>query len=205
MPSYYTKQDVVCSDRSKCEATWQFLFLPSDETRRLGTSRYGLLQYFLDLRLEEFLPNMNMHTAGVVTLMLSHVLGPQAFLLSESNAKHVGFMAKKGQLIRSYGIGREDLFYFGSSLFFALASVCGDFYDEKTDRSWKRFYSLLLRNLLISEDEKSSSSTSFRAAPSSTNSTPSPHDFFLPGQEAGGIHQFYTRRENFVLLEPPFY
>lgn len=209
MPSYYTNQAITSCDRNNCAATWRLISSSMNQGRSprgSGESRFGLLQYFLDVRLGECLPEVAyMHISGVVTLMLTRVLGPQTFWLNEGDAESASVIATTIQLLHSSGIGKNDLFYFGSSLFSALKSVCGDFYDDEVNMSWKRYYSFLLRNLLVSANEESTfleSMATLRVVVS-PKSVIAPRGFKSPVESAEGIQQFYTRMENCVFLDEP--
>ena len=202
MPSYYIHHSVNTSDRSNCTATW--VLITSDES---SPSRMALLQYYLDSRMIEFLPDMDTtHTSGVVSLMLTHVFGPNTFLLNEGNLDDFGWLKATGNFLRSSGFGREDFFCFGSSLFSALKSVCGDLYNEVADVSWKRFYSFLLRYLLASGEEEEGSLckeavTTFRSSsPTSANHRLSQNFALSPRQERG-VKRCYARKENCILLD----
>ena len=167
----------------------------------------ALLQYYLDLRLAEFLPNMDTHTSGVVTLMLRYVLVPNAFLLRESSHADVLWLMRTGKSLRSLGLGKHDLFYFGSCLFSALKSVCVDFYDAKVDQSWRRFYSFLLRYMLTFEERQEGGECllgeTLRSLSAAHPNPASDSNSMNARGTQDGVQRLYTRKENCIVLDQP--
>jgi hypothetical protein len=203
-PTYYTNEPFSTSDRSRCLATWA-LIAASEPFNLLG-----LFQHHLDLKLIEYLPDMYMHTSGVVTLMLTHIICPQIFHFNERNRGDVDYIVARGTFLSSMGVGKQDLIHFGSSMFYALKAVCGEFYDEEVDRSWKRLYSFLLRNLIIRSVEEEGSlfkdalTTFLTLSSPISNCAPISIEEQEPASRGeSGVQRFYTRRENCILLDDP--